>query len=307
MLSVVVPAYNEEQMLPIAARAIHDCLAQNDIPHELIFVDDGSADGTWSAIERIRTDGGTWVRGLRFSRNFGKEAAIFAGLEACRGDCCVVMDCDLQHPPELIPRMYGLWQAGYEVVEGVKASRGKESAVHALSARVFYAAIGKLAHLDMEKASDFKLLDRKAINALLRFPENQAFFRALSSWVGFRKTTVEFHVRPREAGVSKWSVGALFRYALVNITAFSAAPMQVVTAAGLLFFAFSIVLGIQSMVRYLTGGAVEGFTTVILLQLLIGSVIMLSLGVMGYYMQRMYDELKRRPRYLVTENLDNER
>ena len=306
MLTVIIPAYNEEQMLPKAAATIHQILSKDAIEHELIFVDDGSRDGTWNVILKAHADIPS-VRGIRFSRNFGKEAAIFAGLEKSQGDCCVIIDCDLQHPPETILEMYRLWQQGYEVVEGVKSSRGRESRAHALSAKIFYTLIGRVAKLDMENASDFKLLDRKVVNALRSFPESQAFFRALSSWIGFKKATVSFDVREREAGTSKWSAFALIRYALTNITAFSAAPMQVVTVLGLIFFAFSVVVGIQSLFNYLLGNAVEGFTTVIFLQLIIGSVIMFSLGIMGYYMQRMYDEVKQRPRYLVTETLDDGR
>ena len=306
MLTVIIPSYNEELMLPKAAASIHRVLSESAIEHELIFVDDGSRDGTWDAILQARTEIST-VRGIRFSRNFGKEAAIFAGLEKSQGDCCVVIDCDLQHPPEAILEMYRLWQQGYEVVEGVKVSRGRESRSHAFSAKAFYTVIGRVVKLNMENASDFKLLDRKVVDALRSFPENQAFFRALSSWVGYKKTTVSFDVREREAGTSKWSTCALIRYALTNITTFSAAPMQIVTVLGLVFFIFSAIVGIQSLVNYLLGNAVEGFTTVIFLQLIIGSVIMFSLGIMGYYMQRMYDELKRRPRYLVTETLDNDR
>jgi len=306
MLTVIIPSYNEEQMLPKAAATIHQILSENEIEHELIFVDDGSRDGTWNEILKAHADIPA-VRGIRFSRNFGKEAAIFAGLEKSQGDCCVIIDCDLQHPPETILEMYRLWQQGYEVVEGVKISRGRESRAHALSAKAFYTVISKVAKLDMENASDFKLLDRKVVNALRSFPESQAFFRALSSWIGYKKTTVPFNVQEREAGTSKWSASALFRYALTNITAFSAAPMQIVTVLGLIFLSFSVIVGIQSLVNYLMGNSVEGFTTVIFLQLIIGSVIMISLGIMGYYMQRMYDELKRRPRYLVTEILDNGR
>ena len=238
---------------------------------------------------------------IRPIRNFGKEAAIFAGLEASTGDCCLIMDCDLQHPAELIPEMYRLWQNGYEVVEGVKASRGKENLLHTLCANSFYRIISKASGIDMSKASDFKLLDRKAVDSLLAMPERAPFFRALSSWIGFRTVSIPFHVKERENGTSKWSVWKLVKYAIRNITSFSGAPLQFVTFLGWVMFLCSIGLGIQSLYRYFTGTALEGFTTVILLQLLIGSVLMISLGIIGHYISRIYDEIKARPRYLITK------
>ncbi len=231
LLTVVLPAYNEEASVPKAARVLASLLAQEDIPFELMFIDDGSRDGTWKAIQ-AQTKEDPRVRGVRFSRNFGKEAAIFAGLAQARGDCVAVMDCDLQHPPEKVPEMYRLWQQGYQVVEGVKASRGKENPLHGLGAKGFYAVISRATGIDMSRASDFKLLDRRAVDVLLAMREKNAFFRALSSWIGFSAAQVEFEVQPRAAGSSKWSIRSLVRYAVTNVAAFSAAPLQIVTLLG---------------------------------------------------------------------------
>lgn len=299
MLSVVIPAYNEEAMIEKASACVRGVLAQADIAAELIFVDDGSKDATWACIEAEAAAHAT-VRGVHFSRNFGKESAIMAGLAQAAGDCCVVIDCDLQHPPKKIVEMYRLWEQGYEVVEGRKASRGEESGLHSFAAKTFYAIISRAAGIDMANASDFKLLDRKAVDVLIHMRERNAFFRALSSWIGFKGTYVEFDVQARQAGESKWSTRALTRYALNNISSFSTAPMQIVTVLGVLMFAVSVVLGVIALVQKLCGQALEGFTTVILIQLFSGSLTMICLGIMGYYIAKIYEEIKGRPRYIIS-------
>jgi glycosyltransferase, group 2 family len=241
-----------------------------------------------------------YIRGIHFSRNFGKEAAIFAGLAEAGGDCSVVMDCDLQHPPETVIEMYRRWEEGYEVVEGVKRSRGRESLGHKASAGLFYKIMTKATGIDMSRASDFKLLDKRAVAALLDMPERNAFFRALSSWIGFKTTTVKFDVQPREAGESKWSTWSLVKYAVTNIAAFSSVPLQMVTVAGVFMFIFAVIMAVESLVRYFGGHALEGFTTVILLLLIIGSLVMMSLGIIGYYISKIYEEVKGRPRYIIS-------
>ena len=304
-LSVILPAYNEEKMIEKARDTLGRILSEQDIPYEIVFVDDGSKDQTWPEIEKA-AEKDNHVAGVHFSRNFGKESAMMAGLASAGGDCCVVMDCDLQHPPETVVEMYRLWEQGYEVVEGVKHSRGKESLAHRASAGMFYKIISKAVGIDMSRASDFKLLDRKAVDALLEMPERNAFFRALSAWIGYKTTSVEFDVREREEGVSKWSTKSLIRYAITNIVSFSSAPMQFVTGAGVFMFLLAVVLGIQTLVHYFTGNAVEGFTTVILLLLLIGSILMISLGIIGYYISKIYEEVKGRPRYLISRKIDSQ-
>lgn len=306
MLSVIVPAYNEERMLAKAAEAIGGVLEQEQISYELIFVNDGSRDNTWAEIEKVCA-GNPHVSGILFSRNFGKESAMFAGLANAAGDCCAVMDCDLQHPPAVLVEMYRLWEQGYDVVEAVKKSRGKESAFHKASAGLFYRIISKAVKIDMSRASDFKLMDRKAVDALLSMPEKNTFFRALSGWIGFRSTSVEFDVQEREEGESKWSTWSLVKYAVTNIASFSAVPMQIVTIAGAFVFLLGVILGIQTLVKFCLGHAVEGFTTVILLLLIIGSIIMLSLGIIGYYIAKIYEEVKGRPRYLISKKIGEHR
>ncbi len=305
LLSIIIPSYNEEENIPRTAETLSAILEEEGIPYELVFVDDGSRDGTYARI-RQAAEANPRVQGLRFSRNFGKEASIFAGLNAARGACCVVIDCDLQHPPEVIPQMYRLWQDGYEVVEGVKSSRGRESLAYRLSAGLFYKLISRFAKIDMASSSDFKLLDRKVVDVLVSLPERKTFFRALSFWAGFRSTKVEFTVAERVCGKSKWSFSSLLRYATSNITSFTAVPLQLVTILGVVLIAASVILGIQTLVRYFTGRAIEGFTTVILLLLIIGGCIMLSLGIIGHYIAKIYEEVKGRPKYIVSETVKEE-
>ena len=299
-MSIVLPAYNEEQMIEKTARIIPELMEEENISYELVFVNDGSKDLTWEKIVKVSEENPN-IKGVCFSRNFGQEGAVFAGIANASGDCVAVMDCDLQHPPETLVTMYRLWEQGYQVIEGVKASRGKEGMIHKFFAKTFYKIISNATGVDMSRASDFKLLDRTAVDEFLKLPERNVFFRALSSWVGFKTTYVEFHVQEREAGESKWSMKSLFRYAINNITSFSAVPMQVVTFCGVIFFLFAVVLAVQSLYLYFSGKAVAGFTTVILLLLIIGSILMFSLGVIGYYLSKIYEEVKMRPRYIISE------
>lgn len=299
MLSVILPSYNEEKMIAKATARMAEILQPEKIDYELLFIDDGSRDGTWAQINEA-AEKDSHVVGVHFSRNFGKEAAMFAGLEQAKGDCCVVIDCDLQHPPEKIVEMYRLWEQGYEVVEGIKEDRGEESGLHKFAANSFYGLISKATGMDMSSSSDFKLLDRNVVDTLNSLPERNVFFRALSFWVGYKKTSVSYCVQERTEGVSKWSTKSLIKYALTNISSFSSAPLHIVTVLGFIMLAVAFVLGIIALVQKISGVALGGFTTVILLLLFSASVIMISLGIIGYYIARIYDEIKGRPRYIIS-------
>ncbi len=304
LLSIVLPAYNEEQNICNTAKVLSALLAENAIEYELIFISDGSRDGTYEEIVKVARENPR-VKGAEFSRNFGKEAGIFAGLELTEGDAVIVMDCDLQHPPSVIPEMWRLWQEGAEVVEGIKTARGRESLGHKLSAGLFYKIMSYLIKMDMNASSDFKLLDRKVVDVLLALPERNTFFRALSFWAGFRTEAVHYEVQERQFGESKWSFLSLMRYAISNATSFSTLPLQLVTVMGLVSILFSVVLAAQTLVRFLMGTSVEGFTTVILLILIIGGFLMLSLGIIGHYIARIYEEVKGRPKYIISKVTDN--
>ncbi len=302
MLSVIIPAYNEQENISNTSQVISGILDEASIEFEIVFVDDGSRDNTWAEICSVaKVD--HRVRGVRFSRNFGKEGAIFAGLRAVTGDCAVLIDCDLQHPPELIPKMYRMWESGAEVVEAVKASRGREGLLYKLFAKSFYKIMKSSSGIDLDGASDFKLLDRKAVDALNEMPERLTFFRALSSWVGFNTEKIEFDVKPRAAGKTKWNFRKLFRFALNSITSFTDIPLHLITGVGVVFGIFAVILGIQTLINYFCGNAQEGFSTVILLILIVGACVLIGIGVIGFYMSKIYEEIKQRPRYIVAERV----
>ena len=286
MLSVVIPAFNEQEMVPAAAGQIDGILSRAGIPHELIFIDDGSRDATWAEIR---------------AESEHRDTAIFAGLQAADGDCVAVIDCDLQHPPEKLVEMYRLWEQGVEVVEGVKTDRGEESLAHRVAAKTFYRLISEATHIDMTRASDFKLLDRKAVNVLLSMREKRAFFRALSSWIGFRTAEVPYEVRERAAGESKWSTWLLIKYALSNITAFTSLPLHLITGCGAASFLAALIVGIVSIVRLAMGRVVTGLTGAVILLLFLSGLIMVGLGIIGYYLGNIYMEIQDRPRFIVSE------
>ncbi len=306
LVSIILPAYNEGENIHHASQRISAVLEKEGISYELLFVNDGSKDNTWQLILE-ESENSERVRGISFSKNFGKEAAIFAGLSEAAGDCCVVMDCDLQHPPEKIIEMYRLWQQGYEVIEGVKVSRGKESAARSFAAKCFYKLISRAVEIDMSRASDFKLLDRKAVNVLLTIREKHVFFRALSSWIGFKTAEVEFEVAQRASGDTKWSTWSLIKYAVRNIASFSSLPLHIITFLGVLVLIVSIVLGSIALYQKAVHTALDGFTTVIVVLLFIGSIIMISLGCIGYYIAKIYEEIKGRPRYIISEKCGKEK
>ncbi len=306
LLSIIIPSYNEEGNIHNTAKTVLEIMDAEKIPCELLFVSDGSKDATYAHIvEESQKD--ARVRGIEFSRNFGKEAAILAGLEAGKGDCFVIMDCDLQHPPQTIVEMYKLWQQGYDIVEGMKKDRGDESFFYKKCAGAFYKILSSLTGFDMENTSDFKLIDKKVAKIILEMPERQTFFRALSFWVGFKSCQVYYEVAERQNGQGKWSFTSLVKYAITNIISFSSKPLNVVTIIGALSLVFGIAGCIYTFIYWLVGRAVEGFTTVILLLLMLGGCILLGLGIIGQYIAAIYQEVKCRPRYIVQYKTEDEK
>lgn len=302
-ISVIIPVYNEGPQIYKNIMTVDKILSTAGIAHDFVLIDDGSKDNSWSEIQRLGAVLGC-INAIRLSRNYGKEAALMAGIDAVTGDACVVMDADLQHPPELIQSMVSIWRnEGIQVVEAVKSSRGHESMASRMAANLFYKIMGNMTGIAMQNASDFKLLDRIVYQAIKTMPERETFFRGLSAWVGFRRKSIEFDVKDRMEGTSHWSLKSLVKLAIIAITSFSSAPLQFVTFIGTVFFFISVAMSIQTLYNKVFGHAVDGFTTVILLLLIIGSILMISLGLIGTYLARIYNEIKQRPRYVVSERL----
>jgi dolichol-phosphate mannosyltransferase len=297
-ISVVLPMYNEQAVAERAVTVVREQLQSCARSFEVVCVDDGSRDETAHVLRQLAAEDRR-VRVVELSRNFGKEAALAAGLGRSRGAAVLLMDADLQHPPELIPRMIDLWDQGYHVVSGVKERRARESLAYRGMARTFNALMGGAAGASFQGASDFKLLDRQVVDALLACPERGRFFRGLVAWVGFKTAEVPFTVAERVAGESKWSTLGLVRYSVRNLLAFSALPLKVIAVLGFGVLLFSVALGAWSLFRYVRGDALTGFTTVILLQVIIGGLLLASVGTIALYLAEMYDELKRRPLYLI--------
>lgn len=300
-LSIVIPVFQEGEHLARVIAAVHRHASTTGERFELIVVDDGSSDETWTVIgEQVAVH--PELRALRLSRNFGKEAAVCAGLDAARGMAVAVMDGDLQHPPELLPQMLAMWKSGRaDLVEAIKDNRGNESALHRLGSRVFYSILSVLAGQDLRNASDFKLMDRRVVEAWQRMGEHGLFFRGMVAWLGFERRQIHFSVPDRVGGSSAWTFVKLLKLATNAVTAFSSSPLQIVTFLGVAFFVFAGMLGAQTLYNWYAGDAVSGFTTVILLVLMVGAVQMVCIGILGAYVARIYEEVKGRPRYVVKE------
>ncbi|GAA0570724.1 glycosyltransferase family 2 protein [Paractinoplanes ferrugineus] len=300
LVSVVAPIYNEGPGVDRFVRRLTEVLGDAGLRYELVLVDDGSSDDSWDRIVQ-QAVADEHVRGIQLSRNFGKEPAVLAGLEHAAGDAVVVIDSDLQHPPGAIPAMVQRWRDGAHVVEAVKRNRTGQGIVSKLGGKVFNRAFTGLTKVDLVNATDFRLLSRPAVDALLKMPEHSSFFRGTSSWIGFRRTTIEVEIDHRTGGASRWTFKSLFRLAVNGLTSFTSAPLHLVTLVGLAFAAFSVLLGTQTLIRWLRGASVAGFPTVILLLLVMGTFVLLGLGVIGEYLARIHEEVRGRPRYLVQE------
>jgi len=303
-ISIVIPVYNEAENIPILLDHLKPVL--EDLPHtfEIFFVDDGSSDGSWQVIQMLKQANRKIITGIRLSRNFGKEAALCAGLQYAKGDACVVMDADLQHPPAKIKDMIDLWLSGkYDIVNGKKRLRGEEGASSRILRSLFNRVLSRATGLDFVGASDFKLLDRKVIDTFLRLTERETFFRGLIEWIGFRKTHVLYDVEKRVGGTTKWSFFRLVALSFTAITSFSSLFLRAITIAGCVFFLFAVILGIQTLYNYFSGKAIGGFTTVILLILISTGMTMLSLGLVGEYLAKVFNEVKQRPRFIIEERI----
>lgn len=303
-LSLLIPFYNEEEQIPLTLETVIPIMEDLTEDFEIIMIDDGSKDSTWEVLSE-EAAGDPRLRILRFSRNFGKEAAICALMEAVSGDAAILMDGDLQHPPELIPEMVRYWEEGYDIVEGVKSDRGRESGFSRFAANAFYRLFSESGGIDLKDASDFKLMDRRVVDVWNTLEEHNTFFRGLCAWLGFKRKQVPFEVQERTRGTTKWNVRGLIRLSAVALTSFSSLPLKFVLVMGLIFMVVALILAIQTLVNFMIGQALGGFTTVILLLLITGGLIMISLGLIGTYIARIYDEVKGRPRFVLSDDNKN--
>jgi dolichol-phosphate mannosyltransferase len=307
VISVVAPVYNEHGTLPELHRRLTATLAEL-APYEIVLVDDGSADGSWeSLLELAARD--PHLRLLRLSRNFGHQAALSAGLDAARGEAIVLMDADLQDPPEVIPQLVAKWREGYDVVYAVRGDREGEPRLRLASIGLFYRLLHRISPTGIpQNAGDFRLLSRRAADAISAMPERARFLRGMTSWIGYRQTGVPYRRDARYAGQSKYPFRKLVRLGLDGITSFSTAPIKLVTAIGFALVVFCVgVLAWTLYVRFFTSHHPQGWTSVIAVVLLLGGVQLLSLGVIGQYVARIFDETKQRPLYLVDEVVENVR
>lgn len=302
-LALIIPVFNEEKALRTHFDVIKRILSEDGIPAQFLFVDDGSMDDTWGVITELAADDPN-VKGIKFARNFGKEIALRAGIEAIDADLYLTMDSDLQHPPRYIKEMLLLMEKeNADIIDGVKSSRGQESLKYKIFAKGFYRTLRAITGLEMDNSSDFKLMNHHVIETLRDFHERNLFFRGIVSWVGFKVVQMPFAVDDRKTGTSHFSFGRLAFLALNAIISYTSKPLYLTIFSGTLFLIFAIIVGIQTIYNYFFGQAISGFSTVILLILITGSMIMLSLGVIGVYISRIYEEIKRRPRYIIDKKI----
>lgn len=305
LISIVIPIYNEAEHLRDSIILIVKHVNNLGIPFELIFIDDGSKDESWNIIMKLRTNI-PQIKVYKFSRNFGKEQALCAGLEVAKGDGVIIMDADLQHPPKLFKDMIVAWERGAEVVECVKVSRGDEPFINKIGSRLFYAMLKLFSGYSLNGASDFKLLDRKVVDQWKKMEERNVFFRGMTAWLGFKIEEIPFSVEKRAGGKSTWSIKNLVKLGVKAIVSFSTIPLRIVSVIGVSFLLSAILIIIQTLYMKFSGNAVTGFTTVIVLLLIIGSFLMIGLGVIGEYIAAIYNEVKRRPRYIISERVDSD-
>lgn len=302
LLSVIIPCYNEGNVIKKTGTALNSALSDQDFDYELIFVNDGSRDSTLKDI-KCMSESDTRIKYISFSRNFGKEAAMLAGLQYCRGNCAVIMDADLQHPPELIPKMYEKFKEGFDQVVA-KRTRTGDSKIAAGLARMYYKLANKMVDVEMvDGAGDFRLLSRKAINALISLKENNRFSKGLFSWIGFNQTYIEYENRSRAGGETKWSFKSLLTYGVDGILSFNNQPLRMCIYVGGTFIGISLVYLVYLFIQILMHGIeAPGYFTTILLLTGVGGIQLFSIGVIGEYIGRIYYEVKGRPCYIVQES-----
>lgn len=299
LISAVIPAHNESYGIETAIKTIAQILESCVTDWEIVIVDDGSLDDTYAKICTLSANDSR-IKGIALSRNFGKESALLAGLEFSTGEAIITLDADLQHPPHFIPEMIEKWQAGADIVHAVKRNRSQDSLGQRASAYFVNQLISRLGGINVKNSSDFKLLTRNVVDIIVyQLPEKQRFFRGLTSWIGFNEDTLYFDVAERQGDESKWSFWSLLELSITALVSFSSHPLRVVTFLGAMTLLLGIGVVADALWSLIHNQTVSGYTTIIICLLLLGSFMMISLGIIGEYIAKIYDEVKGRPHYLI--------
>lgn len=299
-INILIPCCNEEKNIPIIIKEIDKYFNSLNYDYDFIFVDDGSTDNTYNTLLQL-IEKRENINVIKLSRNFGKEAAIAAGLRNCNSDAAIIIDSDLEHPPHLIQAMILEWEKGANIVHAVKIKRQKETIINKFMSLTFYKILGFMTDMEFQGASDYKLVDKKTITILNNLTERNRFFRGLTNWMGMKHCRIEFKVEDRRYGKTKWTPLKLFQLSVNAITSYTSKPLHIVTILGLFTLIFSIILALQTLYNKIFGVAISGFTTVILAILIFSSVIMISIGILGVYLSKVYDEVKNRPNYIIED------
>ena len=300
--SIIAPIYNELENIPELYPRLREVMDRTGEPWELILVDDGSSDGSTDIIRKL-AENDARVRPVIFARNFGHQIAVTAGVDYCRGDAVIIIDADLQDPPEVILKLIDKWREGYEVVYAVREERQGESWFKTATASLFYRVIFRITDVDIPlDAGDFRLMDKKVIAVMRQMREKHRFLRGMSAWVGFKQVGVPYKRQPRYAGETKYPLSKMVKLALNAVTSFSYFPLQLATYIGFFAAGLSVLaIPVVAILRLITGSALLGQATTLIIVLFLGGVQLISLGIIGEYIGRIYDETKNRPLYIVAE------
>lgn len=306
-ISVIIPVFNEEGSISELLNRLQTVLKQLKFSSEIILVDDGSTDGTLPVLQEFANRNNE-IKLIVFSRNFGNQAAVSAGLNYCTGDCAIIIDADLQDPPELLPELIAKWQEGFEVVFAQRITRKGESLFKKMTALLFYRLLQKLTQVDIPPdTGDFRLIDRKVITTLNEMPERNRFLRGMVSWAGFRQTGITYVREERFAGETKFPFFKMLKFALTGITSFSFIPLQLASYFGFLVSAGAFISGLYVLyLKFFTDKTIQGWTSLMIALLFLGGIQLITLGIIGEYIGRMSEEVKQRPAYLIREmvNID---
>ena len=303
-LSIVVPVFNEAANLEVLYSALTEVLVQTNRSYEVIFIDDGSSDQTFDVV-RALNDKDSQVKGFSFSRNFGHQVALYAGLAQAKGDIVISMDGDMQHPPAMVPQLLEKYEEGYDIVNTKRIDSASTGLFKRLSSRWYYGMLNALSDVPIEPAAaDFRLMNRKAVDALNRLPETHRFTRGLVGWMGFKQAIVSYQAADRHAGNSKYTFFKMLRFGLDGIVSFSVKPLRIAFYTGVMVSVAALLYAVYAIIQHFLGATVEGWTSILVSVLFIGGVTLLSLGVIGEYIARIFNEVRRRPMYFFKDKVE---